>query len=368
MSSSKIDKFFNLLLSTRRVFHITADYEVDEKDSFKDKYFSSYGSGILIKVGIKYFLLTAKHVLKDYLDKEPPNTSPFRVTCHSTKNFNNTNDFLYPKRIWNIGSIIQEIDDYEVEDVVLVELFQPLPWQRLDHFIELETEKVLDLSSYSIGLPVFDSGFSEVSNPYFYEGENSTLPFDETRFTSSTVLKRDVILGKLSIENGLYFFDKKTYLNKNTNGMSGGLITIIESGEPQILGLHIRGGEKSNRIIFIPFCKIKDAILSYQKASNIAIDYLYYERISKKENLISISELFHGHLLSLGYDMNIYLEENEKEFTKLFAEYISQNEEFFMAISLERDELDQEDSHHLILKEILGAAKKSLLEMKKEED
>ncbi|HDU8507226.1 TPA: hypothetical protein RG423_003134 [Acinetobacter baumannii] len=367
MSSSKIDKFFNLLLSTRRVFHITTDYEVDEKDSFKDKYFSSYGSGILIKVGIKYFLLTAKHVLKDYLDKELPNTSPFRVTCHSTKNFNNTNDFLYPKRIWNIGSIIHEIDDYEVKDVVLVELFQPLPWQGLDHFIELETEKVLDLSSYSIGLPVFDSGFSEVSNPYFYEGKNSTLPFDETRFTSSTVLKRDVILGKLNIEKGLYFFEKMTYLNTNTNGMSGGLIITIEGGKPQILGLHIRGGEKSNRIIFIPFCKIKDAILSYQKAPNIAVDYLYYERMNKKENLTSIAEFFYGHLLSLGYDMNIYLEENEKEFTKLFAEYISQNEEFFMAISLERDELDQENSHHLILKEMLGGAKKFLLEMKKEE-
>lgn len=368
MSPSKNDKFFNLLLSTRRIFHITTDYEVDEKDSFKDKYFSSYGSGVLIKIGIKYFLLTAKHVLKDYLDKELPNTSPFRITCHSSKNFDNTNDFLYPKRIWNIGSIIPETDDYEVEDVVLVELFQPLPWQRLDHFIELEAEKVLDLSSYSIGLPVFDSGFSEVSNPYYYEGENTTLPFDETRFTSSTVLKRDVILGKLNLEKGLYFFDKMTYLNTNTNGMSGGLIITIKSGQPQILGLHIRGGEKSNRITFIPFCKIQDAILSYQEAPYIAVDYLYYERMSKRENLTSIAELFHSHLLSSGYDMNIYLEENTKEFTKLFAEYLTQNEEFFMAISIERDELDQKDVHHVILKEMLTAAKKSLSEIKEEED
>lgn len=366
MLPSKTDRFFNLLLSTRRVFHITTDYDVDEKDLFKDRYFSSYGSGVLIKQGLKYFLLTAKHVLKDYLGKELPNTSPFRITCHSSKNFDNTNDFLYPKRIWDIGSIIPETDHYEVEDVVLVELFQPLPWQRLDHLIELEAEKVLDLSSYSIGLPVFDSGFSEVSNPYFYEGKNNTLPFDETRFTSSTVLKRDVILGKLNIEKGLYFFDKKTYLNKNTNGMSGGLITTIESGEPQILGLHIRGGEKSNRIIFIPFCKIQDAILSYQEAPYIEVDYLYYERMTKRENLTSIAELFHDHLLSSGYDMNIYLEENEKEFTKIFAEYLSENEQFFMAISLERDELDQTDSHQSILREMLVGAKKVLLEMKKE--
>lgn len=364
MPLSKTDIFFNLLLSSRRVFHITTDYEVDEKDIFKDLYFSSYGSGVLIKLGVKYFLLTAKHVLKDYLQGELPNTSPFRITCHSSKNFNNTNDFLYPKKIWDIGSIITETEDYDIEDVVLVELFQPLPWQKIDHFIDLKEVKVLELSNYSKDLPVFDSGFSEESNPYFHEGQNNILPFDETKFTTSTKLKRDIILGKLQIDRGGFFFEKMTYLNKNTNGMSGGLITTIESGEPKILGLHIRGSDKSNRIVFIPFCKIKVAILSYQQASYVDTDYLHYDRMIERENLTSIAELFQGHLLSLGCDRSIYFEENQEIFNRLYAEYLSQNEEFFMAISIERDEIDQETSHEVVMRELLKAAKKHLLEIK----
>lgn len=364
MSQTKIEKFFSLLLSSRRIFHITTDSEIDEKEVFKDSYFSSYGSGILIKLDIKYFLLTAKHVLKDYLNEELPNTSPFRVTCHSSKSFDNTNDFLYPKRIWDIGSITPVTDHYELEDVVLVELFQPLPWQRVDHFIDLEVEKILALCCYSTGLPVFDSGFSDASNPYFYEGQNSTLPFDETKFTSSTVHQRDIVSGRLNIDRGIFFFDKKTYLDKSTNGMSGGLIITIVSGEPQILGLHIRGAEKSNRINFIPLCRIKEAVLLYQQAPSISVDYLYFERMTKRENLISISDLFQSHLLSLRYDTNIYRRESENEFNRLFAEYLSQNEEFFMAVSIERDEIDQSKSHQLMTRELLTAAKKSLLDLK----
>lgn len=363
MNLSKTDMFFNLLLSSRRVFHITTDYDLNERDTFKDNYFSSYGSGILIKLGLKYFLLTAKHVLKDYLDKELPNTSPFRITSHSSRNFDNTNHFLYPKRIWDIGGIIAKDENYDVEDVVLVELFQPFPWQCIDCCVVLEDVKILELSHFFKGLPVFDSGFSEVSNPYFYEGDNNTLPFDESKFTSSTKLERDVVVGKLNIEKDVFYFDKKNYLNVDTNGMSGGLIITIDDGEPKLLALHTRSSKKSNRINFIPFDKIYKSIVNYKESTYVNIDYLYYERMESRENLTSVADLFHSNLMSLGYDMSIYQEKNQEKFNLLFAEYLTNNEEFFVAISSDVDELNESHSSEFIMKELIAAARNYLIKL-----
>ncbi|OTL51152.1 hypothetical protein B9Y01_08240 [Acinetobacter baumannii] len=115
----------NLVLSTRRIFHITVDESQDQGTNFKDIFFSDWGSGTLVKKGGNFFLLTARHVLKKYIegDKTYINTSPFRITVQSNRNFSTTDDFLYPKRFWEIGKLIDEHKYYDFEDVVLVELF-----------------------------------------------------------------------------------------------------------------------------------------------------------------------------------------------------------------------------------------------------
>ena len=61
-----IHNFEELANSTRRIFHIVSDASVDESKYFKDIFFTNWGTGILIKDGLKYFLLTARHVMDDY--------------------------------------------------------------------------------------------------------------------------------------------------------------------------------------------------------------------------------------------------------------------------------------------------------------
>lgn len=277
------------ILSTRRIFHIFTDATRDEKWDYKDLYFGQWGSGTLIKKGMKYFLLTAKHVLQDYLETEKlPNTSPFRITSHSSKDFNNIEDFLYPKKIWKIGKLIPLHEHYNFEDVVLVELFNLEFGQTVDHCIDFDEMEILELSEYESVFKeniLVDIGFSEESNPYFHEANNEVYPYDENVFTSSTILQRDLVGGQLNKDELGYYFQKlDTAFIKCTNGMSGGLILYVGfSAESKLMGMHVSGSSKSNIIRFLPMCQIYTAIKDYLKAESVIIDYRYFERLAELE-------------------------------------------------------------------------------------
>ncbi|ESK52093.1 hypothetical protein [Acinetobacter tjernbergiae] len=277
------------ILSTRRIFHIFTDVTRDEKWDFKDLYFGQWGSGTLIKIGMKYFLLTAKHVLKDYLETEKlPNTSPFRITSHSSKGFDNIDDFLYPKKIWKIGEIIPPHEHYNFEDVVLVELFNLEFGQMVDHCINFNEMKILELSEYESIFKeniLADIGFSEESNPYFHEANNEVHPYDENVYTSSTILHRDYIGGQLNKDELGYYFEKlNTASIKCTNGMSGGLILYVGfSCESKLMGMHVSGSSESDIIRFLPMCQIHTAIRDYLTAESVIIDYHYFERLAELE-------------------------------------------------------------------------------------
>ncbi|MDC4850891.1 hypothetical protein NQ857_16580 [Acinetobacter baumannii] len=61
----------------------------------------------------------------------------------------------------------------------MVELFNPTPGQIVDHYIDMDKVEVLEMTNYQDGGILSDIGFSAHSNPYYYDGDNEALPFDE---------------------------------------------------------------------------------------------------------------------------------------------------------------------------------------------
>jgi len=343
------------ILSTRRIFHIFTDSDEDEKWSYKDLYFSQWGSGTLIKKGMKYFLLTAKHVLEHYLDRDQlPNTSPFRITRHSSEGFSTIDDFLFPKKIWKIGEIIPAHDHYNFDDVVLVELFNPDFGQEVDHCINFDQIDILKLSEYGLVFEeniLADIGFSEENNPYFYESNNETHPFDEKIYTHSTNLKRDYIGGRLNKDQLGYYFEKlDTASVKCTNGMSGGLILYVGySCQSKLMGIHVSGSKESKIIRFLPICQIVNAIENYLTADSVIIDYCYFERLAELDlGAGSISKHYEDYLRK---NPNIRRRNHkiEQEYFYDLTDFAVENKEFILVNALDYAELHKKmETYELI--------------------
>ena len=345
------EKFINTASSTRRIFHIFTDPQLDEKNNFKDIYFSQWGTGILLKKGMKYFLLTSYHVLKDYLNQTPlPNTSPFRTTNLSQGGFSSTLDFLYPKRVWKIGSLIPDHLYYDFNDVALVELFNPLPGQSVDHYIDFEDIDVLELEDYRENILLSDSGFSEYSNPYHYEGNNNEVPFDDSVFSSSTPHKRDLIRGLLKKNEHTFHFEKSNYLNQSTNGMSGGLVIGVDiKGNSKIVGMHVSGSKESNIIHFLPMCKIINAIKRYNYSDCIVIDYCYFERISDPNYKVgSIEKDFFNYSQTLSKGtLRSHKSNDPIAYLDDMADFVVENKETFLVQALDVDEVKKTKNNYL---------------------
>jgi hypothetical protein len=130
-----------------------------------------------------------------------------------------------------------------------------------------------------------DIGFSEKSNPYFHEANNEVYPYDENVYTSSTILHRDYVGGRLNKDELGYYFEKlATASIKCTNGMSGGLILYVGfSCESKLMGMHVSGSSESDIIRFLPMCQIHTAIRDYLTAGSVIIDYHYFERLAELE-------------------------------------------------------------------------------------
>lgn len=331
MVDNKILDFFNYLLSVRRIFHITADFDYNAERVFTDTQFSFYGSCILIKIQRKFFILTARHVLKDYIELPLPNTSPFRIQLEIDRGFNNTNDFMYPLILWDIGKSNDSQTNYESNDIVLVEMSALLPFQKIRNYIDLNEIKIIDIKDFKEDLPVFDSGFSILSNPFFYESDNDVAPFDEKEFTHSTIVKRDLVYGILKQDKDIFYVKKNKHSIKDTNGMSGGLITTIHEGIPKILGMHIAGHVNSDRINFIPFSLILPAIKSYIYSPKYIIDYEYFKRF-QSGNLKSIFEIMDQELASKVFNLGLANnEQNDEEVVFQFFKFLHEYQDFFLA-------------------------------------
>ncbi|MEN8398467.1 hypothetical protein ABFP04_12705 [Acinetobacter towneri] len=332
--------FEDLAKSTRRIFHIFSDTSVDEGTSFRDIYFTNWGTGILVKDDLKYFLLTARHVMEDYFKhSSATNTSPFRVTDRSTRSFSKVDDFLYPKYFWTIGDIIEEHEYYDFKDAILVELFHPVPGQVVDHFIDINTVKPLEIDEFKDGMVAVDFGYSIQSNPYFYDSDNNIAPFNNEIHSCSTTINMDIINGHLRKDKFTFVFEKYNNLYLDTNGMSGGLIIGVVDGIARPLGMHFRGSSTSNKINFLPIAELFRAIKCRDQSEKIIIDYCAHDRLTQSKDLVSIGEMFFDWASKQPPESLRSIEDNPMALADDMADFIIRNKDMLLAAEAEREEL-----------------------------
>ena len=344
-----IHNFKELANSTRRIFHIVSDASVDESKYFKDIFFTNWGTGILIKDGLKYFLLTARHVMDDYFQySSGANTSPFRVTDKSISSFSKVDDFLYPKYFWTIGDIVEEHEYYDFKDAILVELFHPLPGQIIDHFIDIDTVIPLEIDDFKDGMVAVDFGYSIESNPYFYDPNNDIAPFDGDVHSCSTKIYMDGINGHLRKNRFTFVFEKYNYLDLDTNGMSGGLIIGVVDGIARPLGMHFLGNPTSKYINFLPIAELFRAIKRRNELEKIVIDYHAYDRLKQNHDLESIGEMFFEWASRQPPESLRSVKDNPMALADDMNDFILQNKDMFLAAEAEKEEfglLDDDDKN-----------------------
>lgn len=335
-----ISNFNELAKSTRRIFHIFSDTSLDESKQFKDIFFTNWGTGILIKDGLKYFLLTARHVMEDYFKHSSgANTSPFRITDKSKTSFSKVEDFLYPKFFWTIGDIVEEHEYYDFKDAILIELFHPVPGQVVDHFIDIDSVIPLEIDEFKDGMVAVDFGYSIESNPYFYESDNNVVPFNSEVHSCSTKIHMDVINGHLRKDKFTFVFEKYNNINLDTNGMSGGLIIGIVDGVARPLGIHLRGSSTSNKINFLPIAELFRAIKRRDEAEKIVIDYHAHERLTQDKDLVSIGEMFFDWASKQPPESLRSIENNPMALADDMADFIINNKDMLLAAEAERGEV-----------------------------
>ncbi|MFV5391877.1 hypothetical protein VXO80_09655 [Acinetobacter towneri] len=330
-------KYEILRNSTRRIFHILEEYSENQNEHFKDQMFTGMGTGILLKQGLNYFLLTTRHTLLDYIDNhENSNTSPFWVTSRANHSFKSINDFLYPKYFVEIADLIEEHEYYDFKDVILVELFNPMPGQEINFWIDVDKTATLEINDFKEGILLFDNGFTEKSNEIFYDSENATMSFNPDIHSCSTIVNRDVIKGVMTKDTYTHVFKKLSYLSENTNGMSGGLIVGFHRGKVKCVGMHIRGSEDSDNINFLPISEIFKAVKRHEEAKRIIIDYCHQERVESGENLIGFDDLF----IIWAKNMNLQLDElTPKQIFEQRIVFVKDNLETFVADMKDRDRI-----------------------------
>ncbi|WP_457794585.1 hypothetical protein [Acinetobacter baumannii] len=362
--------FEQYVFATRRIFHIQTKSDSDERVQSEDFCFGGHGSGILLKHDMRFFLLTAKHTLSNSQGDINgfDNTSPFRIQTSGVGGFENTLDFLYPKKAWFIADLIPDHDVYKVEDVILIELSSPLLGQKVDHYLHIDELKVLELKDFKDGMPVLDIGYSSLSNEYDFKdlfenwGEES-----QGIVTHSTQIKRDLVKGELKYEKtsigSSWILKKKNYEGKSTDGMSGGLIvTILPNGESKAIGIHLMGAEQSNIIRFLPLCLVVDTIKSYKNAKSLIIDYVQQERLKTKEGVITYNQLFKNYLADkkINFD-ELSRPENQGKFNVLMALFLVNHSDMLVVASEDREKNVGQEHDSDIIRMMIESAKKYLL-------
>jgi len=285
----------NIAKSVRRIY-FTGLYESAEKRGYwHTDIMSGMGSGILIKFDNSFFLLTAKHVLKDLLkynteNGEFPNESPFWIdVCHKP-NWDSLYDFLMPKRIWDIGQLIKLDEKIVTSDVLLVELFPPAPLHFPDNFIDI-TEK-----SYFLEKSFFYTGQYLFLTGYPFEKNNYDWTVEVPNFTHGTKVHRVSYLGTFQDDSNIGFISFEIMdgevTHENSKGMSGGVIYNVQENlnDIKLCGMILTA---SNNIChFLPSYVLLDAIVNYKTVTPITVDPMAEQVINPKDRINHIKEYY----------------------------------------------------------------------------
>ncbi|WP_369612506.1 hypothetical protein [Marinobacter sp. RI1] len=261
----------NVAKSTRRFFFNHLYESIESRGYFHVDQMYGAGSGVLLKTNDKYFVLTARHVIDNNINGELQNESPFWVPVKNRAGWSSLYDFLFPKRVWNIGELIsEETKSIDSSDICLVELFYPQQFHMPDHYIE-----IIDKSSVLTKNELFDGQFLLVTGYPFERNSFDFTPRSED-ITHATNIQRHTIPGVyLTNESDSYITFENTEgdtQHENVNGMSGGAVYNVQpkANQVKLAGVPVTAGNNICR--FIPSYVFVDAVINYRDSSATIID------------------------------------------------------------------------------------------------
>ena len=280
ITSKKLEKHIfkasnsNVAKSTRRFFFNYQHESLEARGRFHVDQMYGAGSGVLLNIEDKYFVLTARHVIKNNLREGFQNESPFWLTSKNRSGFSSIYDFLFPKLIWNIGELIPKIDvEIDVSDICLVELFYPQKFHMPDHFIKIDGESsVMKKSDFFEGQFLLVTGYPFERNKFDF---NSI----DDNYTHSTTIQRHTIPGIYlnSASFGYISFEmtKGNTQHENLNGMSGGAIYNIQpkANMVKLAGIPVTAGDNICR--FIPSYLFINALMRYSQSNFTVVDPIF---------------------------------------------------------------------------------------------
>lgn len=167
----------NVAKSTRRFFFNHLFESMESRSYFHVDQMYGAGSGVLIKIKGDFFVLTARHVIRNNTQCDFQNESPFWIPARSRGEWSSLYDFLFPKRLWNIGELISSKNDIINNfDLCLVEMFQPQKFHMPDHFIEInEKHSVLTKKDFFEGQFLLTTGYPIEKNNFDYTPQNEKI-------------------------------------------------------------------------------------------------------------------------------------------------------------------------------------------------
>lgn len=233
------------------------------------------GSGVLIKYDGIFFLLTARHVLSNNISQGFQNESPLWVSLNSRSNWESLQDFMFPRRIWNISEIIdRDLPGIDTKGVCLIELFPPIPGSDPDHFVEIDNQSThwLREDQFSDGQILVVCGYPHRLNEFTYDDPPEG-------FIRATTVHKQLIPGCLLIQDSgemliSFCITPGDITHQYLDGMSGGAVIIVmpEVANAKFAGIALSGGNNICR--FCPSHLICTAIMNYRSCSCKIIDPL----------------------------------------------------------------------------------------------
>ena len=265
----------NVAKSTRRILFNDIDDELMKQGQWHIDIMSGMGTVVIIKYDNRFFAITAMHVLKGLKDENGNyrNASPFWMpTCFGAI-WETMQDFFMPKKLWNIGELIEGDERVIIDDICMIELYHPSFESFPNYYLDLD--KNTDI--FSTKEHFFEGRYLMVSGyPFYLNNFDWEVTHTDPKMTHSTNIHRQTTIGTFYKDDSLGHIKFENLADdvthENSRGMSGGIIFDVQENieDTHFCGLILN--ISNNLCTFLPSYIIKEAILNYKNASCEIID------------------------------------------------------------------------------------------------